>query len=461
LKEGLSLLAPYLPSQGSSGSAYSEGGSLYALGLIHSNHGAGIIQYILKALLGASGNEIVQHGACLGLGVAAMATGNEEVYDQLKTILYMDSAVAGEAAGLAMGLVMLGTASQQAIEEMIVYAHETQHEKIIRGLAIGIALVMYGQEDGADTLIEQLLLDKDPILRYGAMYTIGLAYCGTANNSAIRRLLHVAVSDVSDDVRRAAVTSLGFLLFRQPEQCPKVVSLLSESYTPHVRYGACLEIGISCAGTGLKEAIELLEPLTTDVVDFVRQGALIALSMILIQQTKKQQPKVEQIKKLLDEKIADKHEEYMCKFGAILAAGILDAGGRNVTISLHSRSGHANMNAIVGLAVFTQFWYWYPLTHFISLAFTPTAFIGLNKHLRMPVYKFKSNSVPSLFAYPPDITPEVKQAVEKVRTAVLSISSKKKAADDKKKDEMDVDKKTEAKPVAMDIEKKEGEKKGR
>ena len=41
--------------------------------------------------------------------------------------------------------------------------------------------------------------------RYGGMFTIALAYCATANNSAIRRLLHVAVSDVSDDVRRAAV----------------------------------------------------------------------------------------------------------------------------------------------------------------------------------------------------------------------------------------------------------------
>jgi len=44
-----------------------------------------------------------------------------------------------------------------------------------------------------------------PYDRYGGMFTIALAYCATANNSAIRRLLHVAVSDVSDDVRRAAV----------------------------------------------------------------------------------------------------------------------------------------------------------------------------------------------------------------------------------------------------------------
>lgn len=59
-----------------------------------------------------------------------------------------------------MGLVMLGTASGEAIEEMLQYAHETQHEKIIRGLAIGISLIMYGKEEQADALIEQLLDDK-------------------------------------------------------------------------------------------------------------------------------------------------------------------------------------------------------------------------------------------------------------------------------------------------------------
>eukprot|EP01114_Cavostelium_apophysatum_P007838 TRINITY_DN2003_c0_g1_i1.p1 TRINITY_DN2003_c0_g1~~TRINITY_DN2003_c0_g1_i1.p1 ORF type:complete len:963 (-),score=285.53 TRINITY_DN2003_c0_g1_i1:59-2947(-) len=446
LKEGLSLLSPYLPQSNVSGSAYSEGGSLYALGMIHANHGANIISYITKALQNASGNEIVQHGACLGLGVAAMATDNQEVYEALSKILFMDSAVAGEAAGLAMGLVAMGTASERAIEEMLTYAHETQHEKIIRGLAIGMAIVMYGREEQADTLIEQLISDKDPILRYGGMYTVGLAYSGTANNAAIKRLLHVAVSDVSDDVRRAAVTCLGFLLFRQPEQCPRVVSLLAESYNPHVRYGACLALGISCAGTSLKEAIDILEPLTSDAVDFVRQGALIGLSMILMQATKAQEPKVEAIRKIFEDKINDKHEDIMCKFGAILGTGIIDAGGRNVTIALHSRSGHKNMTAIVGLAVFTQFWYWYPLVYFVNLAFTPTAIIGLNKDLQMPVFSFKSNARPSLFAYPPKVQPPTTVAPTKVKTAVLSIASRNKNKSDKKKDDkMEVDTKPEEK----------------
>ncbi len=50
----------------------------------------------------------------------------------MKNVLYTDSAVAGEAAGISMGLLMLGSASDKA-QEMLAYAHDTQHEKIIRG----------------------------------------------------------------------------------------------------------------------------------------------------------------------------------------------------------------------------------------------------------------------------------------------------------------------------------------
>ena len=69
-----------------------------------------------------------------------------------------------------------------------------------------------------------------------------------------------------------------FLFNRTPEQCPSVVSLLAESYNPHVRYGAAMALGIACAGTGLREAIALLEPMAKfDPVNFVRQGALVSL----------------------------------------------------------------------------------------------------------------------------------------------------------------------------------------
>ncbi|VVA90009.1 unnamed protein product [Arabis nemorensis] len=427
LQQGRSLMAPYLPQGGAGGggSPYSEGGALYALGLIHANHGEGIKQFLRDSLRSTS-VEVIQHGACLGLGLAALGTADEEIYDDIKSVLYTDSAVAGEAAGISMGLLLVGTATDKA-SEMLAYAHETQHEKIIRGLALGIALTVYGREEGADTLIEQMTRDQDPIIRYGGMYALALAYSGTANNKAIRQLLHFAVSDVSDDVRRTAVLALGFVLYSDPEQTPRIVSLLSESYNPHVRYGAALAVGISCAGTGLSEAISLLEPLTSDVVDFVRQGALIAMAMVMVQITEASDSRVGAFRRQLEKIILDKHEDTMSKMGAILASGILDAGGRNVTIRLLSKTKHDKVTAVIGLAVFSQFWYWYPLIYFISLAFSPTAFIGLNYDLKVPKFEFMSHAKPSLFEYPKPTTVATANTAAKLPTAVLSISAKAKA----------------------------------
>ena len=36
-----------------------------------------------------------------------------------------------------------------------------------------------------------------------------MAYIGTSDNNNIKKLLHISVSDVNDDVRRAAVTCIG------------------------------------------------------------------------------------------------------------------------------------------------------------------------------------------------------------------------------------------------------------
>ena len=270
---------------------------------------------------------------------------------------------------------------------------------------------------------------------------------------------------MNDDVRRAAVEALGFVLFRTPEECQSVVSRLAESYNPHVRYGAAMALGIACAGSGMKDALNLLEPLAHDSVAYVRQGALIASALILIQQNDITCPKHKEFRQLYSKVIADKHEDVMAKFGAILAQGIIDAGGRNVTVSLQSRTGHNNMPAIVGLLVFTQFWYWYPLSHFLSLAFTPSALIGLNCDLKMPKIQFKSNAKPSTYAYPPMLEEKKSDEKQKVETAVLSTTNKAKRKEIEKKkaevEKMDVDedKKEESAPKKLKESPKEEDKK--
>ncbi|RMZ88669.1 hypothetical protein DV736_g4094, partial [Chaetothyriales sp. CBS 134916] len=442
------LLNPYLPKSSvggapPTGSPYSQGGSLYAYGLVCANHKGKAVDFIRSKFKEAS-EEVVQHGGALGLGVAGMASGDESLYEDLKTVLYTDSAINGEAVGLAMGLVMLGSGNTKVLEDMIQYAHETQHEKIVHGLAVGMALIMYGRQEGADVLINGLLADPDPSMRYGGILTIALAYVGTGSNKAVRKLLHVAVSDVSDDVRRIAVLSLGFILFRKHTSVPRMVELLAESYNPHVRYGAAMALGISCAGTGLDEAIDLLEPMLKDPTDFVRQGSLIALAMVMVQQNESMNPKVATIRKTMLKMVSDRHEDAMCKFGDAMAMGIIDAGGRNCTISLQTQTGNLNMPGIVGTLVFTQYWYWFPLAHFLSLSFTPTAIIGVDQKLEVPVFKFHSNTRPSMFDYPPEQTGKVDEAPEKVKTAILSTTAHAKRRQAKKekqqrRDSMDLD----------------------
>lgn len=455
-KDALHLLAPYLPKipapAAGTTAGYTEGGALYALGLIYANHGLSIIDYLLNHLKENHYNEAIRHGACLGLGLAAMGTNRLDIYNQLKFFLYQDDAITGEAAGIAMGLVMLGSNSLAHVTDMVSYAAETQHEKILRGLSIGIGLMMFGSMEQADEMIASLSTNKDALMRRAAMHAISMAYCGSGNNKAISKLLHVAVSDVNDDVRRAAVIGIGFILFRSPEQCPNVVSLLSESYNPHVRCGAAMAIGICCAGSGSKEAISLLEPMLSDPVNFVRQGALVASALVLIQQTEALNPKVKEFRQLYSKVISDKNDDVMAKFGAIIAQGIIDAGGRNVTVSLQSRTGHTNVCAVVGMLIFAQFWYWFPLTHFLSLAFTPTYIVALNGDLKIPKMEYRSGARPSMFSYPPPIEAKKEREREKISTAILSVTAKAKKKEASKKDKqhgvekMDVDDEPSAAP---------------
>jgi len=83
-----------------------------------------------------------------------------------------------------------------------------------------------------------------------------------------------------------------FSSFFKNYKVPKIVKLLAGSFNPHVRYGATLAVGISCAGTCNADALKLLDPMVNDQSDFVRQGAFIATSMILQQATTGLEPKV-------------------------------------------------------------------------------------------------------------------------------------------------------------------------
>eukprot|EP00920_Eleutheroschizon_duboscqi_P030126 GHVT01073031.1.p1 GENE.GHVT01073031.1~~GHVT01073031.1.p1 ORF type:complete len:474 (-),score=164.82 GHVT01073031.1:425-1804(-) len=290
-----------------------------------------------------------------------------------------------------------------------------------------MAMILYRGEEEAQPFINQLCGDNDPLIRYGAMFAIGMASCGTAKDTAVRQLLNVSVSDVSDDVRRAAVINLGFVLANAPDQVPKLLKLLACSYNQHVRYGSAIAIGVACAGTGSAEALDLLMPLTTDSTDFVRQGAFTGLGLVLQQCNSARAPRLRRIRESLGSTIADKHENVITRFGALVAAGLIDAGGRNVVSSFTSSRGHLVKEAAAGFCLFAQSWYWFALVHCVSLTLRPTAILGISDDVELAEgfsVDLAAGARLDFFEYPQVASTEKKEEKRSTLKAVLSTTAK-------------------------------------
>merc|ERR1712176_315216 len=143
----------------------------------------------------------------------------------------------------------------------------------------------------------------------------------------------------------------------------------------------------------------------------------------------------------------DKREPTMCQMGAILGCGLIDAAGRNVTISLFdSHNNCKRQSAIIGMAMFWQYWFWYPLIPFITLCFQPTMIMNLNKELKMVKINVESREKDKKrFDYVENLKEDTKKRQKKQIRVSLSVAAKTKQRKSKaqiKKDD-DKDKKKE------------------
>merc|ERR1719238_1447345 len=156
----------------------------------------------------------------------------------------------------------------------------------------------------------------------------------------------------------------------------------------------------------MPRAVSLLEPMAKDPSDFVRQGALMGLAMVLQQETEAHSPAVKRVRELYATMTGDKHVPVLAK----------------------SRASFRKMSAIVGMALFQQHWYWFPCYHMLSLTMTPTALIGLNADLKMPKsFSVVCKAKRKMFAYPAMLTAKKKAEKKRVATVELSTTAKAKA----------------------------------
>lgn len=109
----------------------------------------------------------------------------------------------------------------------------------------------------------------------------------------MRKLLKLS-NDISNEVKRASIIALGFVLHHD-DKLISVIKMLLYSYNPYIRYGCIMALAIGSRNT--KEAIDLIFPNLTDSVDFVRQGSYIALALLLQISTVNSEPKLVDFRK--------------------------------------------------------------------------------------------------------------------------------------------------------------------
>lgn len=58
------------------------------------------------------------------------------------------------------------------------------------------------------------------------------------------------------------------------------------------------------------------------------------------------------------------------------------------------------MRNLIGIYLFSMYWYWYPLANFMGLALEPTYLVGVTSNLKIPrSFQFMSKAPKNYFAY--------------------------------------------------------------
>ncbi|KAL0229815.1 hypothetical protein PCE1_003379 [Barthelona sp. PCE] len=435
---GRDIIKNFLENPGSSiKDPYRFAGALFAFGLIYNElKDVEQEQYLFDVMDKLTGPEdkmnVVRYGGCMALGLLGMGLANEAYTTILQPLLNSTDSLVGQMAAVSLGMCCfglgIGRKTKVLFEQVKLLCETSQQEKVARGCAIAISLILQGTERLHMPLIEELAASKYAVVRYAAVLALGTAFVGTGNGEVLQKLLEIAVSDLSDDVRRQAPISIGLVLCREPHLIPDLVALLGYSHNAHVRAGVALALGYTLAGTGSKAALKILLPLTKDLENFVRQHALIGTALVL-QATNKNQDFFDELIGILKNEI----EHRLVKFGACVALGLLNAGGCNSVFSMVKETNlKRNIigSSVMACVVSSQFYYWHQFLYLMPIAFVPNVYTPLlysDETIRSDVsvkMQLHCSRPESEFAYRKEFVEDVKAVKLNIKKSSLSVEGR-------------------------------------
>ncbi|MES1904530.1 MAG: proteasome regulatory particle base subunit [Paramarteilia canceri] len=447
---------------------FSDSGAFFALGVANafSSESNQALDYLLEWLEYPDISEIQQYGISLGAGLAAAGSYSKDTSEKLKPFLFGDTNLLSMASAISIGLIHAGSgaSAQEESIELMGYGIESQHEKIKLGCGLGQALIVAGKPEclpldqydmnDSETQFYKLSTNLEPLVRISAINCMAAAYAATQNSQVISKLLHFISHDVSDLVKQTACQALGFVLAKPAWTSAEIVSESLEIFhplivhhNPHVRFGSCLALAICfMPGNLLDDSTKcsvlalLKEVLLHDSISFVKQSAAIAVGMLLNGQNgfssdnqKSQQnmnnnsanfsSEYKFLREYIYKKATTSDQSMIFKFGACISFGIMNAGGQNVEMSLFDNYGLISLKKLSGLLLFSQYWHWMPLIHFLPLSFSSAYSVIVDQNLSVLDIDLnvRTGSLPiESFDYLKSVKFSSLKSIDSVHSAVLS-----------------------------------------
>ncbi|KAF2703609.1 26S proteasome non-ATPase-like protein regulatory subunit 2 [Pleomassaria siparia CBS 279.74] len=186
-----------------------KAGSMLATGIF--NSGVRMESDPAMALLGDEDNlnhkdVNIRMGSIMGLGLAYAGSNKEELLEILLPIVTdtsLDMQLSAMAA-LSLGLIFVGSANGEVVDALMNTLLDEDRgsqlkDKWTRFMALGLALLFFGQQENVDIIIETLKALDHPMSKPTSVLAEVCAWAGTGAVLKIQQLLHICNEHIEED----------------------------------------------------------------------------------------------------------------------------------------------------------------------------------------------------------------------------------------------------------------------
>lgn len=186
-----------------------KAGAMLATGIV--NTGVRMDSDPALALLGdednlAHKNRHIRLASIMGLGLAYAGSNKEELLDLLLPIVSdtsLDMQLSAMAA-LSLGMIFVGSANGDVTDALMNTLLDDDRQKQLkdkwtRFMALGLALLFFGQQEEVDVILETLKALDHPAAKSASVLTEVCAWAGTGAVLKIQQLLHICNEHIEED----------------------------------------------------------------------------------------------------------------------------------------------------------------------------------------------------------------------------------------------------------------------